>query len=148
MRRRQFIPAQWRIISDPSEIRAASRMKQDRGLLLLAAPPAKEMRRLRVLARQRHLTLIQEGPRTARRVHNSKELRQALLARTPLILLSPLFRTASHPDWTPIPRMRAAALARLGGRRLLALGGMNDERYASVASLGFLGWAGISAWLK
>jgi thiamine-phosphate pyrophosphorylase len=81
----------------------------------------------------------------AARVHSLRELRTALLRGVPLILLSPIFPTRSHPDWRPIPRMRAAALARLADRRLLALGGMNASRYATIARLGFIGWAGISA---
>jgi hypothetical protein len=43
--------------------------------------------------------------------------------------------------------MRAAALARLAGRRLFALGGLDAKRYATLARLGFIGWAGISAWI-
>jgi thiamine-phosphate pyrophosphorylase len=65
--------------------------------------------------------------------------------RVPLVLLSPIYSTLSHPDWRPIPRMRAAALARLGGGKLIALGGMNRKRYATMERLGFIGWAGISA---
>jgi hypothetical protein len=41
--------------------------------------------------------------------------------------------------------MRAAAFARLAQRRLIALGGMDAQRYAKIAPLGFIGWAGISA---
>jgi hypothetical protein len=41
--------------------------------------------------------------------------------------------------------MRAAALAALADRKLVALGGMNPKRYAKIAPLGFIGWAGISA---
>lgn len=41
--------------------------------------------------------------------------------------------------------MRAAALARLAGRGLIALGGMDARRYATIARLGFDGWAGIDA---
>jgi hypothetical protein len=41
--------------------------------------------------------------------------------------------------------MRAAALARLGKRRLLALGGMDARKFARIKGLGFQGWAGISA---
>jgi len=41
--------------------------------------------------------------------------------------------------------MRSAALAALADRRLIALGGMNQKRYSKVAPLGFIGWAGISA---
>jgi thiamine-phosphate pyrophosphorylase len=41
--------------------------------------------------------------------------------------------------------MRAAALARLAGRRLIALGGMDARKFARIENLGFRGWAGISA---
>jgi len=114
-------------------------------VLILCELEATDVRHLRHLASLRHLTVVKEQRRTAVRVHNIRELRSALLARTRLIFLSPLFPTRSHPDWKPIPRMRAAALARLGGRRLHALGGMDARRYAKVARLGFSGWAGISA---
>jgi thiamine-phosphate pyrophosphorylase len=89
--------------------------------------------------------VVEERRRGAARVHNAGELRRALLARTPLILLSPIFPTRSHPDWKPIPRMRAAALARLGRRKLVALGGMDARKFARIKRLGFQGWAGISA---
>ena len=62
-----------------------------------------------------------------------------------MLLLSPLYPTSSHPQWQPLLRMRAGTLARLANRRAVALGGMNRKRYAIVAPLGFIGWAGISA---
>lgn len=89
--------------------------------------------------------MIDEAGGAAVRVHNIRELRRALLARTPLILLSPIYPTRSHPDWAALQRMRAAALARLGGRRLIALGGMDERNFRRVERLGFQGWAGISA---
>ena len=146
MRRRQSIPAKWLIAIDGGTLEAARRLPCGSGVLLVDLPRAGEMRELRNLARRRNLVLVLEQPRAAVRVHGSRELRRAMLARTPLILLSPLFRTSSHPDWKPIPRMRAGALARLGRRRLIALGGMDAQRYAAIAPLGFVGWAGISAW--
>jgi thiamine-phosphate pyrophosphorylase len=88
------------------------------------------------------------GTRCAARVHNVRELRRALAARVPLILLSPIFATRSHPEWKPLPRMRAAALARLAGRRAIALGGMNRRRFKVIEKLGFIGWAGIDAWIR
>ena len=148
MRTRQSIPARWLVVVDGTGIVAAKWLPRGSGLLLLTPLCARGMRRLRTFARQRDLVLVLEGSRRAARVHNSRELLRALNARTPLILLSPLFPTSSHPERPSIPPMRAAALARLGGRRLIALGGMNEERYASIAPLGFVGWAGISAWLK
>lgn len=147
MRRRQTMPRQWLIIADGAQdsIAAARRLPQGGGVLLLKPIPAGAMLRLRVLAPQRRLTILVEQRRSAARVHNARELRQALLARSELVLLSPIHPTGSHPEWKPLSRMRAAALARLAGRKAIALGGMDARRYAKIARLGFIGWAGISA---
>ena len=148
MRRRQTMPSRWLIIAAPdgAEVLAPVRqLPRGSGILLLQPPSAGEMRRLRRAATHRNLAIVVEGRGTAVRVHNAAELREALLARTPMILLSPMLPTPSHPDWLPLPRMRAAALARLARRRLVALGGMDERRYAAVARLGFIAWAGISA---
>jgi thiamine-phosphate pyrophosphorylase len=112
---------------------------------LLVRLDAAEHRRLRRLAKLRDLTIATDGPRTTARVHDMRELRQALMRGAPLIFVSPLYRTKTHPDWQPLPRMRAAAFARLANRRTFALGGMNARRYAKIAPLGFIGWAGVSA---
>lgn len=147
MRRRQTMPRQWLIIADGDGdvVAAVSRLPRGSGALLLEPIPAGAMLRLRVLARERGLTIIAEQPRSVSRVHDSHELRQALLVRSELILLSPIHPTGSHPEWKPLPRMRAATLARLARRRAVALGGMNATRYARIAPLGFIAWAGISA---
>jgi thiamine-phosphate pyrophosphorylase len=71
-----------------------------------------------------------------------------MTARVPLILLSPIFTTRSHPEWKAIPRMQAAALARLAKRRAIALGGMNRRRFRAIQKLGFAGWAGIDGWIR
>ena len=144
MRARQTAPTAWMIVADGAALGAAARLPRGSGIVLLRAVPASLARQARRLAARRGLVLVEEG-RGARRVHNARELRQAMLQRTPLILLSPLYRTATHPEWAPLPKMRAAALARLGQRQLVALGGMDAKRYAAVAALGFSGWAGISA---
>jgi thiamine-phosphate pyrophosphorylase len=147
MRRRQTTPRQWLIVADDGQdvVARATRLPRGGGLLLLQPVRATTMLRLRVLAGQRGLKIVVEQPRFAARIHDSRELRQALLARSELILLSPIHPTGSHPEWKPLPRMRAAALARLAGRKAVALGGMNARRYAKIAPLGFIGWAGISA---
>jgi thiamine-phosphate pyrophosphorylase len=100
------------------------------------------------VAASRDLTIVIEARSTAARVHNINELTRARLRRTPLILVSPIFATRSHPDWKPLPRMRAAALAQLANRRAIALGGMDEKGFGRVRRLGFVGWAGISAWRK
>ncbi|NUQ17698.1 MAG: hypothetical protein HOP95_04485 [Sphingomonas sp.] len=144
MRRRQTAPKQWLIIrcaADREGLAAARRLPTGSGVLLLASLPSTEMRRLR----SRRLIIVQEQRRTATRVHDLRELRRALLDGTPLIFLSPFYSTATHPGWKPIPRMRAAALARLSKRKLFALGGMDVRKFARIRPLGFQGWAGISA---
>jgi thiamine-phosphate pyrophosphorylase len=148
MRRRQTILRQW-VIADgrmgDGLWTAIRRLPRGSGVLVLRELSAEERRKLRNWARLRALTVAFEASGDAVRVHDSRELRQALLARVQLILLSPLFPTRSHPAWRPLPRMRAAALARLAGRRLVALGGMNERKFARVKPLGFQAWAGIDA---
>ena len=148
MTRRQTMPEQWLIIDQTSDRPMWSSLRRlpcGGGVLLLEELDSREDRRLRRLARVRRLMVVTEAPRTAARVHNMHELRKALLRRSPLVLLSPIYPTSSHPDWQPLPRMRAAMLARFAGRKAIALGGMNRKRYANIAPLGFIGWAGISA---
>jgi thiamine-phosphate pyrophosphorylase len=149
--RRQTTPEQWLIANGRIEAalwQVVRKLPRGSGVLLLQRPDPEQGRRLRHLARRRGLMMLVESPRRASRAHNSRELRNALLRRSPLIFLSPMWPTHSHPDWSPLPRMRAAALARLAGRRAFALGGMNAKRYAKIARLGFIGWAGISAWSR
>nr|NUR36686.1 hypothetical protein [Sphingomonas sp.] len=148
MPRRQSMPGRWFILDRPPDRKVWAvlrRLPPRSGLMALCYLNPAERRRLRHIGKLRSLAIAAERPRVAARVHNIAELRLALQRRTPMILLSPIFPTRSHPDWKPVPRMRAASLARLGGRRLLALGGMTAGRYAKIAPLGFIGWAGISA---
>ena len=148
MRCRQRVPKQWLIVpksGGQDVLQAALHLPRGSGILLLEPFAAARLRRLRRMARLRDLLIVVEEPRTAARVHNVRELRRAALARVPLVLLSPVHPTRSHPEWARLPRMRAAALARLGRRQLVALGGMDAKRYAAVAPLGFIAWAGISA---
>lgn len=148
MSRRQSIPRQWLIVNgtlDRQVWTGLRHLPRGTGVLLLGRFEARDLRRLRHLASHRGLTVEREGPRAAARVHNARELSMALSRRTRIVLLSPVFETSSHPDWRPLPRMRAAALARLGKRAVVALGGMDAQRYAKMAPLGFIGWAGISA---
>lgn len=151
MKPRQSLPSRWFIVDGrAAELEAVRRLPRGTGVLVLAhALTAGERRRLAMRIRRaavpRNLTVVIEHAGQPVRVHDLRELRAALLRRAPIVLLSPLYPTRSHPDWAPIPPMRAAALARLGGRRLVALGGMDEQRFRRVGRLGFIGWAGISA---
>ena len=147
MERRQTTPRRWLIVNSPADATLWAAVRQlplRSGVLLLHRLDPGERRRLRNLAALRGLTIV-ESAREAARVHDLHELTTASLRRPRLILISPIHPTSSHPDWQPLPRMRAAALARLANRRAIALGGMDSRRYAKVARLGFSGWAGISA---
>jgi thiamine-phosphate pyrophosphorylase len=148
MTRGQSMPEQWIIVDgrvDTTVRTILRRLPQGIGVLLLKPISVAELRYLRHVAKLRRLTVVSEPSGAAARVHTQRELTRALLRRTPLLLISPLHETRSHPDWQPMPRMRAATLARLAKRNALALGGMNEKRYARFARLGFSGWAGISA---
>jgi thiamine-phosphate pyrophosphorylase len=144
MRRGQTFPRTWLIIADAADrsaLKRARRLPVGTGVLLLEPHAPQDVRKLRL----RGLVVVREGRTTATRVHSVRELRRALLARTPMIFLSPINPTASHPEWRALPRMRANALARLGRRRLFALGGMDARKFTRIQRLGFQGWAGISA---
>jgi thiamine-phosphate pyrophosphorylase len=145
MGHRQTMPERWLIISDQLDWASIRRLPRSSGILILRDLKGADEQRLRILARLRSLFIVRESAQTAARVHDVLELRRAMLRRTPLILVSPIYATPSHPNWHPIPRMRAATLARLAGHRAVALGGMNEQRYAKIAPLGFIAWAGISA---
>jgi len=152
MKRRQRVPSQW-LVADrrlgDALWEAVARLPRGSGVLLLYQElPRRErarlVARLRRAARRQALIIADELAGGAARIHDLRELRRA--AGVPLLFVSPLFPTASHPDWAPMPRMRAAALARLARVPVIALGGMDQARFRRIRGLGFAGWAGIDAW--
>ena len=153
-RRQTSIPRQWLVVDrslGPDVRDVARTLPLGSGVFLVAndLPKRKQARllaRLRQVARARRLTVLDEAAGEAVRVHNSREIRRAGLARTQLLFLSPMFPTRSHPDWQPLRRMRAAALTQLARSPVIALGGMNERRFRRIRRLGFSGWAGIDAW--
>lgn len=149
MKARQTVATQWLILRDAEDLKSLwsreRKLPAGSGILLLAKLDPKSRRRLHYFARAGSLALVIDEPRAAARVHSLRELTRARLRRTPLILISPVYPTSTHPEWKPLPRMRAASLARLAERRAIALGGMNSRRHSKVAALGLVGWAGISA---
>lgn len=154
--RQTEIPDEWLILDvrlGAGWQRTVRKLPRGSGVLVLRGDlSARERRRLMAalqrIARSRYLWIVDGDRRSAARVHNVKELRRALTARVPLILLSPIFVTHSHPEWKPLARMRAAALARLTGRRAIALGGVTRRRFRAIQKLGFIGWAGIDGWIR
>ncbi|MEK9672117.1 MAG: thiamine phosphate synthase [Rhodospirillaceae bacterium] len=77
--------------------------------------------------------------------HGFAAARAADRAGADLVLLSPVFPTASHPDR---PALGVISFARTAGRLecgVLALGGVTPERLRRVVMTGAAGYAGISA---
>jgi thiamine-phosphate pyrophosphorylase len=146
MKRRQTIPHQWLItderLGDPLEI--VRRLPPGSGLLIR---DRRLLQRIRRLTKSRRIVVVGESHRIVR-VHSAREIRDAQLGGAELLLLSPLYPTRTHPEWRPLPAMRAAALVRLAKVPVIALGGMDSRRFRGVRKLGFAGWAGIDAWLK
>lgn len=156
MKRRQPLPSRWLVADERVGQRlwpAIRALPPGSGVLILYRGLPKRERaeilaKLRRAARQRRLTLADEAAGEAARVHDLAELRRALLRRTPVLFVSPMFETRSHPDWKPLARMRAAALIRLAPVPVIALGGMNEAGFRRFERLGFQGWAGIDAWVR
>lgn len=78
--------------------------------------------------------------------HGLAEIRLAEAAGADLVFLSPVFETRSHANAVPLGKERFAALAAATALPVIALGGMNAERFESLS--GAYGWAGIDAWSR
>jgi len=113
-----------------------------RGLLLLLAGPADEAEAWG--ADGSHGRGPGDGLRTAP-AHNLGEVQAAEAAGAAALFLSPVFETRSHPEAPPLEPDLFAQLAAQTRVPVIALGGMNEERYPLLD--GAYGWAGIDAWL-
>jgi thiamine-phosphate pyrophosphorylase len=79
-------------------------------------------------------------------VHNIREIIAAKQSRPDMVLLSPLFSTASHPGARVLGMMRFMQLAKLlGDTRVIALGGMSRAKGNMLCSDTIHGWAAIDA---
>lgn len=89
------------------------------------------------------------GPGTGLRTapaHHLAELRAAEAAGAAAVFLSPVFATRSHPGAATLGASGFAALAALARVPVIALGGMDEERFGLLS--GAYGWAAIDAWLR
>jgi thiamine-phosphate pyrophosphorylase len=91
--------------------------------------------------------LPSKGLRTVA-VHNRAQVDVAMRARADLILVSPVFATASHPDARPIGRSRFGLLIGRHRRRTIALGGMNFSNFRNLRGMRIHGWAAIDAFKR
>jgi thiamine-phosphate pyrophosphorylase len=79
--------------------------------------------------------------------HDRAELLAGVRAGANLLFVSPIFATRSHPDAGALGPARATAMVRNVATPAIALGGMDETRFALLEQQGFYGWAGIDAWL-
>jgi thiamine-phosphate pyrophosphorylase len=78
--------------------------------------------------------------------HNRREALRGVQAGAELLFVSPVFATRSHPGAPALGAARAARIGRGLGVPVIALGGMDAERFRAVRRLGLAGWAGIDGW--
>lgn len=172
MPRRQPLPRLWMMTDERQGeglFAALDRLPQGAGLIFRHySLPTEERRRLfdevKAIARRRHRLLLLAGPaeeaaawgadgshgrgpgdglRTAP-AHALAEIRSAEAAGADLVFLSPVFATRSHPGAAPLGADGFAALARQTRLPVVALGGMNPDRFRELD--GAYGWAAIDAW--
>jgi thiamine-phosphate pyrophosphorylase len=80
--------------------------------------------------------------------HNRREAVAAIRAGADALFVSPAFPTRSHPGARALGRVRFGMLVRGLDVPVIALGGMDAHRAASLAVFGIHGWAAIDAWAK
>jgi thiamine-phosphate pyrophosphorylase len=117
-----------------------------RGLILAIARDAE-------LARRTGAALVHNPRRDAgglpfsRAAHSLEEAEFARREGAALVFVSPVYSTRSHPGRKPLGPERAINIAKAAGVRAIALGGMDEQKFAVLEREGFYGWAGIDAWL-
>ena len=82
----------------------------------------------------------------SRSVHDASEAR--LGAGAALVFVSPVFPTSSHPAAAHLGIEGADRLRRLSGVPAIALGGMDERKFAQLRARGFFGYAGIDCWIR
>lgn len=183
MRRRQpqSLPHLWLFtderVSDDDLIAAIARLPRGSGIVFRHYSHTHIrryalFRRIRSITRNRHIVMVNAGPRVGRAdgthifarhlahmkmgrarfsgllsvsVHTAGAMVTARRASVDIIFLSPVFPTRSHPGAPTLGPMRFATLARLSRCPVIALGGMNAARYRRLKPLGAYGWAAIDA---
>lgn len=78
--------------------------------------------------------------------HSRREAMAGIRAGADLLFVSPVFATRSHPGARALGRVRLGLMIRNLPVPVIALGGMDARRAASLQPLGIYGWAAIDAW--
>ncbi|MCH7861207.1 MAG: thiamine phosphate synthase [Proteobacteria bacterium] len=170
MRRRHPLPRLWLMTDErmgDALWDALARLPRGGGVVFrhYGLPPAERralFAKVLKVARRRGLTLIRAGAQPMRGesgVHGGRgpglrtapahSRREAIAARrtgVDALFVSPAFPTRSHPGARVLGRARFGLLARGLGVPVIALGGMDARRAASLGPFGIYGWAAIDAW--
>jgi thiamine-phosphate pyrophosphorylase len=77
--------------------------------------------------------------------HSPAAIARARRAGADVVLVSPVFATASHPDAKPLGPLRFAAWTRRGRLPVYALGGMTPATARRLSASGAVGVAAVSA---
>ncbi len=80
-------------------------------------------------------------------VHSRRELAAATRHGADLVFASPIFATRSHSDANALGPVRLGLMIRGSRMPVVALGGMDTDRFRRLRGLGLHGWAGIDAFL-
>lgn len=83
---------------------------------------------------------------TAAAAHDAMSLKRAHSAGAHLIMLSPVFATASHPGAKSLGIRRFATLARLSDVPVVALGGITSANLRRLRRTSSWGFAAIDGW--
>ena len=78
-----------------------------------------------------------------RSAHNRRELVSARRAGADAVLVSPVFATRSHPGARPLGVVRMGLMLRGATLPVIALGGMDAQRFRRLKGLSLHGWAAI-----
>ena len=84
-------------------------------------------------------------------VHDEAQAHAARERGAVLAFVAPIHSTRSHPGRPALGEDQAVRLAKIAGCPAIALGGMNEARFAALESAhpgAFHGFAGIDCWLK
>lgn len=95
-----------------------------------------------------HGTRRREGAIYTRAAHSRADAVVAIRAGADAIFASPIFATRSHPGAASLGRARFGLMIRELHVPVIALGGMDAKRAASLQQIGIYGWAAIDAWTR
>lgn len=172
MRRRHPLPRLWLMTDERMGAalwEALERLPRGSGVVFrhYGLPPAERralFAQVLKVTRRRRLMLVRAGAQAMRGesgthgtrgpgirtapAHDRREAIAAMRAGADALFVSPAFPTRSHPGARALGRSRFGMLVRGFDVPVIALGGMDARRAASLRPFGIYGWAAIDAWTQ